>query len=265
MRLGWIGLAATGTGVLVRVLSQLASGSKMLQADVAILEEPEHLTWFHHGRRYTEKFRHVIGIMHTNYVDYVRRGGAGNAGGPLAARIVEVANRRMCDIHCHKVLTPRLPTPTYRCSYTRTCLPTCWGLICPTLHLILQQNSRVDHTSGFAGERWGPLAARIVGMVNRLMCDIHCHQVNTSSQLHLQSESLHVICVSSTSSPHLRLLQHLSTEHTWERVLAARSVGVAIRCMYVVCCHKADYLEYSADFPCGLLIVKLGLICLLIP
>ncbi|CAL5218834.1 g565 [Coccomyxa viridis] len=74
------------------------------QADVAILEEPEHLTWFHHGRRYTEKFRHVIGIMHTNYVDYVRRGGAGNAGGPLAARIVAVANRRMCDIHCHKVI-----------------------------------------------------------------------------------------------------------------------------------------------------------------
>ena len=80
--------------------------SFVLQADVAILEEPEHLTWFHHGRRYTEKFRHVIGIMHTNYVDYVRRGGAGNAGGPLAARIVAVANRRMCDIHCHKACHP---------------------------------------------------------------------------------------------------------------------------------------------------------------
>lgn len=44
-----------------------------LQADVAILEEPDHLNWFHAGRRWTHKFRLVLGIVHTNYEHYVRQ------------------------------------------------------------------------------------------------------------------------------------------------------------------------------------------------
>ncbi|KAK9792236.1 hypothetical protein WJX73_002211 [Symbiochloris irregularis] len=69
------------------------------EADVAILEEPEHLTWFHHGTRWTDKFNHVVGIIHTNYLDYARR----NA--PAAAVIVvRQATRRLTNIHCHKVI-----------------------------------------------------------------------------------------------------------------------------------------------------------------
>ena len=69
-------------------------------ADVAILEEPEHLTWYHHGRRWTDKFSHVVGVVHTNYLDYARR----EDGGTSKELLLRHINNWVTRIHCHKVV-----------------------------------------------------------------------------------------------------------------------------------------------------------------
>ncbi|GIL64495.1 hypothetical protein Vafri_18391 [Volvox africanus] len=70
------------------------------EADVAVLEEPEHLNWYHHGRRWTDKFAHVVGVMHTNYLDYARR----EEGGQVKETLLKHINAWMCRIYCHKVI-----------------------------------------------------------------------------------------------------------------------------------------------------------------
>ncbi|KAK9742921.1 hypothetical protein RND81_03G205700 [Saponaria officinalis] len=69
------------------------------EADIAVLEEPEHLTWYHHGRKWKAKFRMVIGIVHTNYLEYVRR--EKNAA---EAFLLKHVNSWVVSIYCHKVI-----------------------------------------------------------------------------------------------------------------------------------------------------------------
>ncbi|GFP86126.1 digalactosyldiacylglycerol synthase 1 chloroplastic [Phtheirospermum japonicum] len=69
-------------------------------ADIAILEEPEHLNWYHHGKRWTDKFNHVVGVVHTNYLEYIKR----EKNGALQAFLVKHINNWVVRAYCHKVL-----------------------------------------------------------------------------------------------------------------------------------------------------------------
>ncbi|XP_052171017.1 digalactosyldiacylglycerol synthase 2, chloroplastic [Diospyros lotus] len=70
------------------------------EADIAVLEEPEHLTWFHHGKRWKTKFCLVIGIVHTNYLEYVKR----EKNGQLRAFFLKHVNSWVVNIYCHTVI-----------------------------------------------------------------------------------------------------------------------------------------------------------------
>ncbi|XP_047319694.1 digalactosyldiacylglycerol synthase 2, chloroplastic [Impatiens glandulifera] len=69
------------------------------EADIAVLEEPEHLTWYHHGKRWKTKFRLVVGVVHTNYIEYVRR-----EKNMLQALVVKYINTWVVNIYCHRVI-----------------------------------------------------------------------------------------------------------------------------------------------------------------
>lgn len=68
------------------------------EADVAVLEEPEHLTWYYHGRRWTDKFQYVVGVVHTNYLEYVKR----EKNGRLQAFLLRHVNNWVVRIYCNK-------------------------------------------------------------------------------------------------------------------------------------------------------------------
>ena len=71
--------------------------------DVCFLEEPEHLNWYRapgkHGWR--DKFRHVVGVGHTNYLEYFRQDGVATA---IASPAFAMYSSWMVRAYCHKLI-----------------------------------------------------------------------------------------------------------------------------------------------------------------
>jgi hypothetical protein len=66
---------------------------------ICILEEPEHVNFYRAPGResWRDKFRHVIGIVHTNYKAYARNHYSGILTGPLVGALSSLMVRAYCD------------------------------------------------------------------------------------------------------------------------------------------------------------------------
>jgi hypothetical protein len=84
------------------------------EADVAILEEPEHLNWFRNPASNSEtnedvdvlgwahKFNHVVGILHTNYGAYIRQYSMGTS--LVTAPALNALSTLVVRAYCHKII-----------------------------------------------------------------------------------------------------------------------------------------------------------------
>jgi len=71
------------------------------QAQICVLEEPEHLNWYRApGESWTNKFKHVVGIVHTNYFVYAQE----QPGALIRAPAMRLLCSWMCRAHCHRII-----------------------------------------------------------------------------------------------------------------------------------------------------------------
>ena len=70
-------------------------------ADVVVLEEPEHLNWYRApGDGWAKKFDYSVGIVHTNYVSYA----SSQYHGLWTAPAIALMSSAMIRAYCHKVI-----------------------------------------------------------------------------------------------------------------------------------------------------------------
>lgn len=71
------------------------------EVDIMILEEPEHLNWYRApGEHWVDKFKHVVGIVHTNYFAYA----TDQPAAFIRAPGMRLLCSWMCRAHCHRLI-----------------------------------------------------------------------------------------------------------------------------------------------------------------
>jgi hypothetical protein len=99
LQLRWYGARYHASKGSVLALGDLTQHFGPGESGVCVLEEPEHLNWYHHGERWCGRWQLVIGIIHTNYWSYTR---SHETGGLMAAALTQQINRWLCGGYCHK-------------------------------------------------------------------------------------------------------------------------------------------------------------------
>jgi len=82
-------------------LAQLVPES---ERDVVVLEEPEHINWYHHGARWTSLYSHVVGVAHTNYLQYARFNNEGAVPGSVKEKWTQLMNNLVCAAYTDVVV-----------------------------------------------------------------------------------------------------------------------------------------------------------------
>ena len=86
--------------ICAAIRNQTGDGA-LLEKSVCILEEPEHLNWYRApGEGWTKVFDYVVGIIHTNYVEYA----ATQFHGLWTAPAILAMSSAMVRAYCHKVI-----------------------------------------------------------------------------------------------------------------------------------------------------------------
>ena len=106
LRIRWYpGLWCPLLGSIIQDIDDITQIVPQSERDVVILEEPEHLNWYHHGTRWTDVYQHVVGIAHTNYLQYARQNTKGVVkSGVLKEGFTKIMNDLVCSGHTDLVV-----------------------------------------------------------------------------------------------------------------------------------------------------------------